>query len=112
MGCSRHTSWQIGSAESSTVRTTNIYPFPKMLPDRALDSSLLDRGDARIVVVDRYALGLIGHARYHRGERIWAGEERSATGSRNWSTNASGWRSRGAAPEGSAVPRASAWRRS
>src|SRR5215203_327850 len=36
MGCSRHTSWQIGSAESSTVRTTNIYPFPKMLPDRAL----------------------------------------------------------------------------
>src|SRR5215213_2437506 len=38
MGCSRHTSWQIGSAESSTVRTTNIYPFPKMLPDRALGS--------------------------------------------------------------------------
>src|SRR5215216_6263234 len=35
-GCSRLTSWQIGSAGSSTVHITSTYPLPKMLPDRAL----------------------------------------------------------------------------
>jgi hypothetical protein len=38
-GCSRLTSWRIGSAESSTVRITSTYPLPKMLPDRALERS-------------------------------------------------------------------------
>src|SRR3712207_672354 len=32
---SQLTSWQIGSAGSSTVHITSTWPLPKMLPDRA-----------------------------------------------------------------------------
>jgi hypothetical protein len=34
--CWAPTSWPSASALLSTARTTNIYPFPKMSPDRAL----------------------------------------------------------------------------
>src|SRR5215216_7360814 len=40
-GCSQLTSWPSGSVGSSTVRITSTYPFPKMLPDRALETCLL-----------------------------------------------------------------------
>ena len=33
------TSWPSASARHSGVRTTSIYPLPKMLPDRALGYS-------------------------------------------------------------------------
>ena len=35
MACSRPTSWPNEFARPSTVRTTSIYPLPKMLLDRA-----------------------------------------------------------------------------
>jgi hypothetical protein len=38
-GCSRLTSWLIGSAGPSIVRTTSTYLFTKMLPDRVLGQS-------------------------------------------------------------------------
>jgi hypothetical protein len=37
------TSWPSGSARHSGVRTTSIYPFPKMLPDRALGTGASSR---------------------------------------------------------------------
>jgi hypothetical protein len=70
----------------------------------------LDRGYPQIGVVDQAMhAGLDGPRRIIEAS-TWAGEERSARGSRSWTSSASGWRSRGAASEGSAVPRASARR--
>src|SRR5829696_2559434 len=101
MGCSRHTSWQIGSAESSTVRTTNIYPFPKMLPDRALGWCLLQErscvpgeGVARLgrvtvfearsldaTVTTRYRARVVsGQAPRYRVLRGWSGNQESYRG--------------------------------
>src|SRR5215217_7156860 len=89
-GCSLLTSWPSESAESSTVRITNIYPFPKMLPDRALgmeppepmdgqDLSALLKGEEP-EEQGHFTLG------YH--DYVWSRDDRYTMFSRNDGTEA------------------------
>jgi hypothetical protein len=100
--------WKVDSRKSISSKLHSLRSQgPRIV---LLDPPSMDRGYPQIVVVDRaMRAGLDGPRRIIEAS-TWAGEERSARGSRSWTSSASGWRSRGAASEGSAVPRASAWR--
>src|SRR5215218_4471008 len=67
MGCSRLTSWPSGFVGSSTVRITSTCPFPKVLPDRALDWQLKLRHSLTTVMLSelraqpKAVQGMFGH---------------------------------------------------